>query len=202
MSTLSIACTVILQGIFALIAAVVATFAGASLVNRAPDISTYAIALLYLPTAAAATVAIIIGAARLLGVATPAMLWLNATPVVIAAAVIVLFASVPDSPEHLDWQWPAGRAPTFSVPVLITAVACEPRDILGTRKSPSLAHAIPDPVLVTFSLLSEPAIRPRHNVVRLPRAELPAVSVGDTVWLDFADRDTVTRVRAQTSNSP
>lgn len=88
-----------------------------------------------------------------------------------------------DSPSEsatLRWEWPADRVPDHRILVRIDAIREERGGLLGIRRSPSLADALPNPVELEATVVAgdAPGLGRRLSL-RLPRPELHDIAVGD-----------------------
>jgi len=115
---------------------------------------------------------------------------------------LMMFAGGCMAQDGLNWEWPAGRRADSVVRVRIVAIKPESRGWFGVRNSPSMAEALPDPVLV--SIEAEPdgqggnAAPLAATTLRMPKAELGAVVVGQSAELSLIGQRTVIALKPVT----
>lgn len=99
--------------------------------------------------------------------------------------------------DTLRWQWKAGRDTKYVVAAAITAIEKADNGFLGIGASPSMAGALPAAIVVSFKRLdgAPPTSIPATFKLRMPRVELGALSVGDSVNLDLIDDDVCVGVK-------
>ncbi len=109
---------------------------------------------------------------------------------ILAVAVVLSFAPVgsggnamsesTSEPVSLTWEWPADRVPDRRLLVHVEDISAESGGLFGVRQSPSMAAALPDPVVVTATVVAGPEDwTGRRIALRLPRPELAGVAPGD-----------------------
>jgi len=92
---------------------------------------------------------------------------------------------------QVRWEWPANRNIEKRIAIKVEGVTKAGQGPFGIKGSPSLAAALPDPVVVTGQIVGGDP----HNtgmVVRLtlPRLELVDIAAGGYAMLGLVGRDT------------
>ena len=91
----------------------------------------------------------------------------------------------------LAWEWPDNRKPDGRLLVEIKKIEKEGGGLLGTRRSPSMADYMPDATIVTGTVAAgDKSVVGREVRLRLPGAELPAVTTGQRVGLGLVGQAT------------
>ncbi len=85
--------------------------------------------------------------------------------------------------ETINWEWSGGRSPTATVRARVLEVKPERKGWFGIGNSPSMADALPDPVVLRFEVLSstDEKLKLAGYALRLPKLELGGAAIGDTV---------------------
>ncbi len=91
------------------------------------------------------------------------------------------------SDETIKWEWPAGRSATATVRARVLEIKPERKGWFGIGNSPSMADALPDPVVLRFEVLSstDEKLQLPGNALRLPKLELGAAALGDVVEISL-----------------
>ncbi len=93
-------------------------------------------------------------------------------------------STTPSQATTLSWEWPADRVPDHRLLIHVEDIHDEQGGMFGIRQSPSLAAALPDPVVVTATVVAGPeAWAGQRLTLRLPRLELGGVTPGDHAGL-------------------
>jgi hypothetical protein len=88
----------------------------------------------------------------------------------------------------LMWQWPAGRAIEHKMLVRLERLDVERRGFPGVRNSPSLAGSLPDPHILTGTVVHGP-VEWRGSLItlRLPGTEVAGLTTGGMVAIALLD---------------
>ena len=108
------------------------------------------------------------------------------------AVALVLFMfiwSTSVKSDTLHWQWRAHRATKNVVTATIADIQKASTGLFGIGGSPSMADALPDPIVVSFAVAGAPAKTSKTLKLKMPRLELGVLKVGDSVTLEFVEDD-------------
>lgn len=85
---------------------------------------------------------------------------------------------------EMRWEWPANRNIEKRIAVKIEKIKDASQGFLGIKGSPSLAAALPDPVVVTGTIVTgDPLLKGKIVRLTLPKLELETIEVGHLAML-------------------
>jgi len=203
MSTLAFILSIIAQAAFAGVVSIVGIFAAASIANKYGDVTNTTLCFLFSPAIASLVVSAIFLASFAGWIKIVPSLWLNVAPLISAIIVVIAFASSGEPKQALAWEWPAKRAPASSVRVRVDAVSEIKSNWFGIPTHPSSHAAIPDPVVVAFSV-DEPVsnkVYPAFNTIVIPRVEAIDLAAGRHAYLYLASQSRAVGIRHDDSQS-
>jgi hypothetical protein len=91
----------------------------------------------------------------------------------------------------LKWEWPAGRTLDSRALVEVHSLKKESGGLFGIKKSPSMANAFPDPIILSGKVLEgPPGIYGKAVRIRLPAAEAKGVTPAQLVGIGLVGSDT------------
>ncbi|WP_185231141.1 hypothetical protein [Teredinibacter franksiae] len=91
---------------------------------------------------------------------------------------------------ELNWEWPADRQIEQRVLIKIEKIKEQGSGFFGLKKSPSLAASVPDPVVITGTVLGEDKLIAGKTIsVVAPKLEVESISAGGFAVAGIVETD-------------
>ncbi len=103
---------------------------------------------------------------------------------------------------ELNWEWPADRAADQKILIKVTDIKKQSSGFFGIKKSPSLAQNLPDPMVLSATLIgNESNLKNKTLELVLPKVELGEIKNNDIAILGVIAGKTCICIKAAESEN-